>query len=302
MKLLHAYWLIVVVLLLVMAFGAKRPNAANAWRKVLSPAVLHYLSSNIASVKPISWLLLSAAVVALALTSPANRKADEQSFQHATGWIAVADVSRSMTLTDVAPSRFTAMRDALATLTRAAGARPVALVIYSGDAFLAVPPVFDKTLLHEHIALLDYGIIDHDGSNLTRALSLTTSVINDSDFIRARVFVLSDGDGIGNSARAAARHLASSGHQVDMLLFGTQTDDPKTSTDINRAVTFATAGDGRLLHANRLGEIDLEELRLGSDIEATQNPDILALYWQNQSHWILLLLLPLALLWFRQDA
>lgn len=241
-------------------------------------------------------------MIALALTSPAKRKADENSFQHATGWIAVADVSRSMTLTDVAPSRITAMRDALAELTRKAGARPVALVIYSGDAFLVVPPIFDKTLLHEHIALLDHGIISHEGSNLTRALSLSTSVIDDSAFIRARIFVLSDGGGIGNSARAAARHLATAGHQVDMLLFGTQTEDAKTATDEKLAGTFTKAGAGRLLIANRLGEINLDQLKLTSDIEATQNADVLALYWQNQSHWILLVLLPVALLWFRQDA
>lgn len=300
MKLLHPYWIALALLLLILALFAKRSDMASDWRKILSPGVWRYLHNELAGVKTLSWLLVGAALVALSLSSPANRKGDENAFQHATGWIVVADVSRSMTLDDVVPSRFTAMRDSLAALTRKAGARPVSLVIYAGDAFLVVPPVFDKTLLHEHIALLDHGIIKHEGSNLTRALSLATSVVSDSEFIRARVFVLGDGGGLGNSANAAARHLASLGHQVDMLMFGTPTGDPKTTIDLQAANAFAKAGDGQLLSANRLGEIDLDKLQLVSDIDATQNSDVLALYWQNQSHWLLLLLLPIALFWFHQ--
>ncbi len=300
MKLLHPYWLVPAIALLILAICVRRPANASDWRKVLAPGVWNFLHNDLITLKTLSWILISAALVALALSSPSTRKSDENSFQHATGWIAVADVSRSMTLDDVAPSRFTAMRDALAGLTRTAGARPVSLVIYAGDAFLVVPPVFDKTLLQEHIALLDYGIIKHDGSNLTRALSLATSVIDDSSFIRARVFVLSDGGGLGNSANAAARHLAASGHQVDMLLFGTPTGDIKTAIDKQAATALAKSGAGQLLSANRLGEINLESLQLKSDTDATQNADVLALYWQNQSHWILLLLLPVGLSWFRQ--
>ena len=300
LKLLYPYWLIICALLLV--FSAMRPAIANAWRKVLSPGLLRFLAPQYRSVTNLSVVLISAACIAFALSSPAVRTADESTYQHATGWVAVADVSRSMTLDDVAPSRFTAMRDALDALSRSAGARPMALIIYAGDAFLVVPPVFDKTLLDEHIALLEYGVIAHDGSNLARALSLATAVINDSEFLRARVFVFSDSAGINNNSTAAARHLAASGHQVDMLLFGTATEDTNTAIDIDAAKAITDAGGGKFLLANRLGEIDIEKFDLRSEVQATHNADVLALYWQNQSHWLLLLTLPLALFWFRQDA
>jgi len=302
MKLLHPYWLALFALLIVLAyFGLQRP-AISAWRKVLSPGILRFLNHEHQSISRVSPLLIAAALVALALSSPASRTADENAFQHATGWIAVADVSRSMTLDDVAPSRFTAMRDALDALSRSAGARPLALIIYAGDAFLVVPPVFDKTLLNEHIALLEYGIISQDGSNLARALSLTTAVINDSEFLRARVFVFSDSGGINNASNAAARHLSANGHQVDMLMFGTPTDDAKTTINTDAATAFTEAGDGKLLISNRLGELDLDRLQLDSVVEATHNADVRALYWQNQSHWLLLLVLPVALFWFRRYA
>lgn len=301
MTLLHPYWLLAFVVLLLIAVFALRPSMANAWHKVIAPGVLRFLQ--VGSDKPgqRSWILISASVLAFAISSPANRTADEETFQHATGWVAVADVSRSMTLNDVAPTRFTAMRDALDALSRKAGARPLALIVYAGDAFLVVPPVFDKSLLNEHIALLDYGIIEHDGSNLARALALASAVVNDSDFLRARVFVLGDGGGINNSSTAAARHLAAGGHQVDIMLFGTETGDSKTQIDLSAAQSFAKAGDGKALLANRLGELNFNALNLAPEALATHNADVRALYWQNQSHWILLLLLPIALLWFRQD-
>ncbi len=300
MSFLHPLWLIVFALLFMLSLLPLRTIISNTWRRVIAPGVLSHLSQNqLSSTKRRSWLLISASIIALAMSSPATRNTHEQAYQHTTGWIAVADVSRSMTLDDVAPTRFTAMRDALDALSRHAGARPLALVIYAGDAFLAVPPVFDKHLLNQHIALLDYGIIQHDGSNLARALSLSTSVIADSEFIRARVFVLGDGGGVNQRSTAAARHLAASGHQVDLLLFGSQTGDPKTSIDTENAAAFASAGGGQLLNANRLGEIDVADLKLSSEVFATQNADIRALHWKNQSHWILLLLLPVAVLWFR---
>jgi len=156
----------------------------------------------------------------------------------------------------------------------------MALIIYAGDAFLVVPPVFDKTLLNEHIALLEYGIISQDGSNLARALSLTTAVINDSEFLRARVFVLSDSDGINNHSTAAARHLAANGHQVDMMIFGTATEDAQTAVNIEAAKAFSNAGKGKLLVANRLGELNIDKLELDSVVQATHNADVRALYWQ----------------------
>jgi len=301
MKLLFPYWIPMFALLIVFSYFASSPKVANAWRKVLSPHVLRFLQPEHHSMTRFSISLISAALIALALSSPASRTANENSFQHANGWVAVADVSRSMTLDDVAPSRFTAMRDALDALSRSAGARPMALVIYAGDAFLVVPPVFDKSLLNQHIALLEYGVISHDGSNLARALSLSTSVINDSEFLRARVFVFSDSDGINNNSTAAARHLSANGHQVDMIIFGTETGDTKTSINVDAAKVFTKAGAGKLLIANRLGEIDLDRLELESVVEATHNADVRALYWHNQSHWLLLLMLPLALFWFRQE-
>lgn len=268
----------------------------------MSSSVLSFLKGGLSSHRSFSLVLFGAALVALCLTSPSSRQQNNEALQHTTGWIVLADVSKSMTLNDIAPSRLAAMRDAIQTLTERAGAKSVALIVYAGDAFLAVPPVFDKSLLVQHTALLDYGIVPHDGSNLTRALALATAVIEDSGMLRTRVFVLSDGAGMNNSSNAAARHLVNTGHQVDTLLFGTNTGENATSVSVKTAEQFTKAGDGKLAVANRLGAISFDSLKLATSGRATQVATVRALYWKNQSHWLLLLLLPFALLWFRQES
>jgi len=309
MEILSPFWIAVCILLLVMALMSSAPAIKTGWEKLISPVVLNVLTNtakkpktNFSMLKSNpSMLLIGAAITALALSTPVIRKKNDDALQHATAWIAVADVSKSMTVNDIAPSRLTAMRDALSALTVQAGARPLALIIFAGDAFLAVPPVFDKTLLKQHIALLDYGVIPQDGSNLTRALSLTNSVLEDSGLVRARIFVLSDGAGMNNSSITAVRHLADAGHQIDVMLFGTDSTNNATATDIKQASRFASAGAGELVAANSLGSINIATLDLEADTSATNNSAIRALYWSNQSHWLLLLLLPVALTWFRLE-
>jgi len=301
MALLNPFWLIAALALFLLALFARRPPGNGSWEKVMSISVLAFFRHRTNYKNKRSLLLLGGALAALALTSPATRQQNAEALQHASGWIAIADVSRSMTMDDVAPSRFSAMRDGIAQLTDYSGAKPLALIIYAGDAFLAVPPVFDKTLLKQHIALLDYGIVPQDGSNLTRALSLATAVIEDSGMLSARIFVFGDGANMNNSSNAAARHLASTGHRIDTILYGSQSGDSVTAADVKAAQHFVNAGAGQLVAANSLGAVNFAALDLNRNSEATQSAAMRALVWQNQSHWLLLLLLPIALLWFRQS-
>ncbi len=283
-------------------------SAASYWRKILSAPVLRFLSTGTSYHSRWNLALLIATVVALCMTQPVLRQSDDDTWRHSIGWIAVADVSRSMTLDDTVPSRLSAMRESLAELSRQAGARPIALILFSGDAFLVAPPAFDRSVFNEHAALLEHGVIPQEGSNLARALSLATSVINDSQFIQARVFVLGDSGGITSTTLAAARHLATSGHTVDTLIYGVTGSNSAVATDDQTAVNWqnalalAKAGDGQSVQANRFGVIDYDKLDLKRQANASTSVELHSLVWRDQSHWILILCLPLFLLLFKQEA
>ena len=298
---LQPLWLLLAFLLTILAWRWNKAVVVNDWQAVMSPEVFNYLNGRSRRRRMASWLLWAASVIALCMTQPVIRQSDDDTWRHSIGWIAVVDVSRSMTLSDTVPSRLSAARQALANLSSSSGARPIALIIYSGDAFLVAPPAFDKSVFDEHAALLNHGVIEAEGSNLARALSLATSIISDSGFIASRIFVLTDTGGINASAIAASGYLSSNGHQLDALVFGSSVGNEQASqTSVNAVLAedLVQAGKGRAVFANAFGVIDYEQLSLDDQSTASTHADLKALVWKDQSHWLLLLGMPLLLMQF----
>ena len=300
---LRPLWLPVALALLVLAFALRRPRRADDWHRVLSPEVLAFLGGSPPNDKPgTRWapdpLLLAAALVALALAAPATRRSDAATWRHSSGWIAVVDVSRSMTLDDTVPSRLAAARDTLLALSRNAGARPLALILYAGDAFLVAPPAFDRRLVEEHAALLEHGVVPLEGSNLARALSLAAEVADGGAFVGARVLVLGDSGGTGRASEAAARHLAGRGHRLDVVLFGG--DATLRPVDVTASERVARAGGGRIVRSDAFGRVPLDALALDRDGDPDTAPGLRSLVWHDRSHWLLFGAAPLVLLAFRR--
>jgi len=299
--LLSPYWIPILVLCLIFAKRIEHHRAQDSWHTILPADMLSYLrGDNQPSSSGWNPSLLLAACVAAALTAPSLRVHSNDTFQQSHGWLAVVDVSRSMTLNDVAPTRLGAARNSLIDMSEASAGYPLSLILYSGDAFLIAPPAFDKRLFNEQVALLEHGVIPTEGSNLARALSLADAVITDSEFISTRVFVYSDGGGLSKRSIAAARNLANLGHRVDLILAGSTTDG-HTAIDVSDVEDFVKAGGGDLINASALGAIDLQKLSPQSWATAESQSLFNALIWQNESHWLLLLLMPLLWWMLRHD-
>lgn len=310
---LQPLWLLVALVLFLLACFWRYPAMKDHWHRVMSSSVLHFLGDSERASNRWDLILFIAAIVCIALAKPALRQSSNDTWQHSIGWVVVADVSRSMTLNDSVPSRLSAAREAMLALSNAAGARPIAMILFSGDAFLVAPPAFDRSHFNEHAALLEHGVIPQEGSNLARALSLASSVIEESEYVQARVFVIGDSGGFNPFSDAAARHIASQGHRIDAIVFGSESDQLIKSDDANNlqapdnlavnlsaSKSLAQAGGGIAVHANKFGVVDYKPLKLSHDNDAGNVSALESLVWRNQSHWILLLLLPLMLYWFRQ--
>ncbi len=302
---LQPVWLIIAIAMALASLALTPSKSVSGWKTIIAPSVLKYLGGVRHYRSNINIALIAATLTALSLSQPALRVSNDDTWRHSTGWVMVVDVSRSMTLNDIVPSRISAARETLATISQVAGARPVALILFAGDAFLVAPPAFDRSVFDEHAALLEHGVIPIEGSNLARALSLASSVIQGSQLIKSRVVLLTDTGGISKASIAAAKYLADDGHKVDVLVFGI--DDTATASSVDTAVShkaaedIANAGNGQAYFSSRFGAIDLTSLDLTDQADPSTHSDLKSLVWHLQSHWILLFIIPILFKLFREE-
>ena len=302
MTLMHPWWL-VFAMLSVIAFLLLDERHHDAWRNIITRPVLGFLRNNKKKPKKRQFGWLIAALFFIALSGPSLESDDKDTYKHTQGWIVLADVSRSMTLSDVVPSRLSAMRNTALELGNRAQAHSMTLIVYAGDAFVVTPPTYDLNIFASNANLLDYGVVPVDGSNVSRALSLSLGVIESSNFINSRLFVLSDTGGFNAQSAAAIARIADLGHRTDLIIFGTDESDNTGQINLQLAESMATHGNGVLVQSDTIGSVEYSPLDLDKNIDSSllTQSGLTTLSWSNQSHWILLFAIPLFLMFlYRQ--
>ena len=105
----------------------------------------------------------------------------------------VVDVSRSMHITDIQPSRLRRAKIELEELlARANGAR-VGIVVFSARPHLFVPLTFDHEAVRHYLQSLDSLTLPTNGSNPIAAIKLAHNELN-SSITPSAIIVISDGD------------------------------------------------------------------------------------------------------------
>ena len=135
------------------------------------------------------------------------------------------DISRSMSATDVAPTRLLAAEnDASAFLTRVPKTYDVALVVFGSRAYVAVPPTRDRTLVQTALQDLHQGegTAIGDAIEIGSQLGLRQRAV-DGTVPPTSMLVISDGarDGGRMSPLTAARRARTAHIPVSTVLVGT---------------------------------------------------------------------------------
>lgn len=146
--------------------------------------------------------------------------------RHEATVVLAIDVSRSMSATDVKPSRLLAAENAAnAFVDHVPRTYSLAVVAFATHAFVAVPPTSDRVLVHTAIDDLHYG----EGTALGDAIAIAATLGQrirsaDGTVPPESVLVLSDGarEGGQTSPATAAQHAKALGVPVSAVLVGTQ--------------------------------------------------------------------------------
>jgi Ca-activated chloride channel homolog len=270
------------------------------------------------------WSLVVAALAIVTLAGPSWRELPAPLWQQEAPLVIALDLSSAMRATDLPPSRLIQARAKLSQLLDQRKAGQVGLLVYAGDAFTVAPITRDARTVKSLLDSLGPGLMPVDGQRADRAISRSLKLLRDSGASAGEILLVSDhADGAAQAAAARAR---AAGFDVSALGVGTLAGAPMTG-----AQGFITGADGQ----PQLARLDPQSLQLlarsgggryatlVSDDADLQTLGVLdpvghaagaqsgpaaangpgqgeALSRSDDGYWLLLALLPLALLGFRR--
>lgn len=260
----------------------------------------------------IGWLL-----AVIALSGPSWRQLPQPVEQQTQGLVIILDLSLSMDATDLKPSRLARAKHKLTDILREREEGLTGLVTYSGSAHVVTPLTDDADTILSLAPQLSTAIMPNPGSRVDLAIDQARKLFAQADLRQGRILLITDGIGEKSVDRLIA--LKPRALTLSVLAVGTEQGGPIPL----QAGGLLKAPDGAIVIpkldsvplaklADRAGGVftplspgdqDLRALNLNAPTIAetsTRTTDRQFDVWQDEAHWWVLLILPLALLGFRR--
>ncbi len=205
-------WIVAGVALLCLVAAIRSTRELRAWLGRDPIEVRRWLRA--------SCLILATALVGRALVLAST--APPELTGEGADVVLLFDVSRSMDARDTAPSRMRrAVRSAENLIQEARSVR-LGLVIFAGEAFVALPLTQDRDAVLTYVRSLDSDTVSVRGSDLARGFELAARTFDPRSNRPRRVVLFSDGEHDGGSVEAAVTHMRSLGIELIAVGFGTK--------------------------------------------------------------------------------
>lgn len=319
-------WLLALLPLALLLWALRSTQLhGRGWQQAIAPELLQHLLETRPTTKSSRWWLTLLAIgwllASLAMAGPAWKKLPQPVQQQQDALILVLDLSVSMYAQDVKPSRITQARRKLLDILKQRREGLTGMIVYSGDAHVVAPLTDDAATVASLVPALEPGIMPSYGSNLSAAMARVLSMMEDSGVSKARVLIISD-EILPEQARRSLDLLSGKAVELAVLGIGSEAGAPIPTAkgaylkDNNGAIVvaqrnrqamqqFAADAGGRYRDA-QLDDSDFEYLLAeNSLLSAGAGQDRRQLQrefdtWQDEGFWLVLPLLPLALLAFRR--
>ncbi|MCA9783107.1 MAG: VWA domain-containing protein [Calditrichaeota bacterium] len=318
---LNLLWALPLLAILVwrQASRTRRLLAAAGRWNVLSGLLPGWSAGRLRLKGLLSLLGLGMMVVALAGPQLGTRKVEVE--RKGVDVVLAVDVSQSMAARDLAPDRMARTRHSIRQLLESLHGDRVALVPFSGAAFLQNPLTSDYNMVGILVDLLKPGLIPRPGTDLAAPINTALELFNreEEDQGQHRVLVvLSDGEDFEGQWEEAAKKAVEAGVRIFAVgmasLEGSPVPDPdrpgSLKTDRQGNIVLSRLNEEVLVHLVDLGQGSYfrssaggdELIRIRDEIDQMDKKALGSqLYsgWQHRYQWFLaagLLLQALALL------
>ena len=142
-------------------------------------------------------------------------------------YIAV-DLSASMNAYDIQPSRLEKVKFELKKIVSAFNSDRLGIIIFTSEAFVQCPLTYDQSALNLWIETLNTNLVSNTGTDFAPAMQLALDKLSSEESTMSQqtskiIILISDGEDFGETTRAMAEKIESSG--IKMFTVGVGTDE-----------------------------------------------------------------------------
>jgi len=258
----------------------------------------------------------------IALAGPVWKKLPQPVYQTERGSVLIMDMSYSMYATDVKPNRLTRARFKAIDLLNKINEGDTGLIAYAGDAFIISPLTQDIKNIALLLPSLTPEIMPTPGANPIAALTLAHNMLINAGHLNGDIYWFTDD--VDNDEISDIYEWSNTfGHQLNILGIGSENGAPITLPsgellkDNDGAIvvprlpaqklqSLASRGKGHY-QTIKNDDSDINDLILKDNIpEQNRNEEQKSQQtgdqWQEQGAWLLILVLPLILSYFRRGS
>ena len=317
---LRPEWLLALLPLVAFLYWfARRRFATHQWRDVVDPQLMPHvlIGADYKARRGVSgWLALAGVLLIVALAGPAWQRLPQPVFRSQDALVIALDLSRSMDVADVSPSRLGRARFKINDILRRRAEGQSALIIYAAEPYVVSPLTDDTRTIITQLPALETSMMPSQGSRGDRALSKAGELLRQAGVAGGQVLLVTDGVNDERTAGVAS-DLRAEGIRVSVLGVGTEDGGPIpgpggfikradggiviAKLDVSAIEDVASQGGGRY-RSLAADDSDIERLLADVDPDAatTEATGLEADVWREEGPWLLLPLLPLVALAFRR--
>ena len=287
----------------------RRDAARHTWRGVIDAHLLPHLlvapERRRGRLRPVVLLIAVLALGAVALSGPSFGR-DDSGFADETAALVIAfEVTPSMLAEDVQPSRLARSAQKIGDLLDARPDLRASLVVYAGSAHVAMPLTRDPTIVARFAAEMAPDVLPVEGDDPIAAIALANEQLERAG-VPGSVLLITDGVPVAAVDQLAAAR-AAGGARLQVWAVGEPAGAPARPggppvepVDRDALGDLAAAGGGVMVVATA-DDRDVVALaaRVASELDYVGAAGD-AVRRRDDGYWLVLALLPLALLWFRR--
>ena len=312
---------IVPAFILFWLYSKQQPNQSG-WAQLIDQHLLNWLMPDSSKQKNNSFIKFSLLafwlIAILALSGPSWRQLPKPTFSTNTARVLLLDLSLSMDAEDVKPSRLSRAKYKVRDLLALTKDGQMGLVVYAGDGFILSPLTTDSDTIDNLVGALATNIMPIMGSRADKGMSKAIELLKNAGQTAGDIIWITDG-AEENELENIEEQLQNTSYGLKILAIGTAEGSPirmrggtgflkdslgnivipklqyhklvQFSQDIGASITPLTADNGDITTLLKTSVSPLEQ--------KLEQQDIFADTWEDSGFWLLLLLLPLVLLSFR---